>query len=99
MGSSLGFSFSMLYTAAILRKSGSNARFPYDVRQNIVGLFIEGSSMEEIEKQIAGFPITLPRRRTFYGMEEVGVTEAGGHIAIFARLRVRAASGQLVGAP
>jgi hypothetical protein len=50
-----------------------------------VGLFIEVSSIEEIEKQIAGLPITLPRRRTFYGMEEVGVTEAGGHAIIFAQ--------------
>jgi hypothetical protein len=50
-----------------------------------VGLFIEVSSVDEIERQIAGFPITLPRRRTFYGMEEIGVTEAGGHTVIFAQ--------------
>jgi hypothetical protein len=50
-----------------------------------VGLFIEVSSIDEIEKQIGGLPITLPRRRTFYGMEEVGVTEAGGHSIIFAQ--------------
>ena len=50
-----------------------------------VGLFIEVSSIDEIERQIEGLPITLPRRRTFYGMEEIGVTEAGGHAVVFAQ--------------
>jgi hypothetical protein len=27
----------------------------------------------------------LPRRRTFYGMDEIGVAEAGGHTVVFAQ--------------
>jgi hypothetical protein len=50
-----------------------------------VGLFIEVSDIDAIEKQIAGLPIVLPRRRTFYGMDEVGVAEAGGHTVVFAQ--------------
>ena len=50
-----------------------------------VGLLIEVSNLDEIEKQIAGLPVALPRRRTFYGMDEIGVNEAGGHIVIFAQ--------------
>ena len=50
-----------------------------------VGLFIEVSDLDDIEKRIAGLPIALPRRRTFYGMDEIGVTEAGGHTVIFAQ--------------
>jgi len=50
-----------------------------------VGLFIEVSDLDDIEKRIAGLPIALPRRRTFYGMDEIGVTEAGGHMVIFAQ--------------
>ncbi len=50
-----------------------------------VGLFIEVSSLEEIEKQIAGLPITVPRRRTFYGMDEIGIAEPGGHTVVFAQ--------------
>jgi hypothetical protein len=49
-----------------------------------VGLFIEVSSIDEVEAQLKGQAITVPRRRTFYGMEEIGVTEAGGHTVIFA---------------
>ena len=50
-----------------------------------VGLFIEVSDIEDIVKRIAGLPIALPRRKTFYGMEEIGVTEGGGHMVVFAQ--------------
>jgi hypothetical protein len=49
------------------------------------GLFIEVSNLDEIEKQIEGLPLILPRRRTFYGMDEVGVAEGGGHTVVFAQ--------------
>jgi hypothetical protein len=50
-----------------------------------VALFIEVPDLADIERRIAGLPITLPRRRTFYGMDEVGITEPGGHMVIFAQ--------------
>ena len=50
-----------------------------------VGIFIEVSDLAAIEKQIEGVPIVLPRRRTFYGMDEIGVAEAGGHTVVFAQ--------------
>jgi hypothetical protein len=50
-----------------------------------VGIFIEVSNLEEIEKQLKGVPLIIPRRRTFYGMDEVGVAEAGGHTVVFAQ--------------
>jgi len=50
-----------------------------------VGLFIEVSDLAAIEKQLEGVPIVLPRRRTFYGMDEIGVAEAGGHTVVFAQ--------------
>jgi hypothetical protein len=50
-----------------------------------VGLFIEVSDIAAIEQQIDGVEIALPRRRTFYGMDEIGVREAGGHLVIFAQ--------------
>lgn len=48
-------------------------------------LFVEVPDIGEIERRIAGLPVAVPRRRTFYGMEEVGVTEAGGHLVVFAQ--------------
>ena len=50
-----------------------------------VGIFIEVSDIDDIEQRIQGLPIALPRRKTFYGMEEIGVTEAGGHMVVFAQ--------------
>jgi len=50
-----------------------------------VGLFIEVSDLDEIERRISGLPLVLPRRRTFYGMDEVGIAEAGGHTVVFAQ--------------
>ena len=49
-----------------------------------VTLFIEVASIDEIVKQIAGVDVVVPRRRTFYGMDEIGVKEAGGHTVLFA---------------
>ncbi len=50
-----------------------------------VGLFIEVSDIEAVVKQIAGLEIALPRRKTFYGMDEIGIREPGGHMVIFAQ--------------
>ena len=50
-----------------------------------VALFLEVSDIDAVEKQLNGMPFVLPRRRTFYGMDEVGVAEAGGHTVVFAQ--------------
>jgi hypothetical protein len=50
-----------------------------------VGLFLEVSDLAAIERQIEGIEIALPRRRTFYGMDEIGVHEPGGHLVVFAQ--------------
>jgi hypothetical protein len=50
-----------------------------------VGLFIEVSDLDAVERQVRGLDIALARRRTFYGMNEIGVREPGGHLVIFAQ--------------
>jgi len=50
-----------------------------------VGLFLEVSDLDDIVKRLAGVPLVLERRKTFYGMEEIGVAEAGGHTVVFAQ--------------
>ena len=49
------------------------------------GLFIEVSDVDAVEKALAGVDPVMPRRTTFYGMDEVGVREPGGHVVIFAQ--------------
>ena len=50
-----------------------------------VCLFVEVPDLADVERRIQGLPIALPRRRTFYGMDEVGITEPGGHLIVFAQ--------------
>jgi hypothetical protein len=49
------------------------------------GLFFEVSDIDAVERQLSGMPLVVPRRRTFYGMDEIGVAEAGGHTVVFAQ--------------
>ncbi|HEX5436426.1 MAG TPA: hypothetical protein VFW98_04670 [Gemmatimonadaceae bacterium] len=50
-----------------------------------VGLFVEVSDLGAVEKAMRGAPSIFPRRRTFYGMDEIGVREPGGYAVIFAQ--------------
>lgn len=51
----------------------------------LTSLFIEVSDIEAVEKAVKGMEIVVPRRETFYGMDEIGVREAGGHVIMFAQ--------------
>ena len=48
-------------------------------------LFIEVSDIEAVAHAVQGLEVVVPRRKTFYGMDEIGVREPGGHVVIFAQ--------------
>jgi hypothetical protein len=48
------------------------------------GMFIEVDDFEDIRQRLAGYPIVVPERVTFYGMREIGVSEPSGHTVMFA---------------
>jgi hypothetical protein len=48
-------------------------------------LFIEVASIDEVQRALAGYEVVVPRRRTFYGADEIFVREPGGHIIGFAQ--------------
>jgi hypothetical protein len=90
-GSSLGF--------VILAKDGveimyqSRASVEKDIPPLVRGtskapaataLFIEVGDLDGVERALAGIEHVIPRRRTFYGMDEVIVREPGGQVVIFA---------------
>jgi uncharacterized glyoxalase superfamily protein PhnB len=50
-----------------------------------IGLFIEVADVSAVERSLAGHEVILPRRKTFYGMDEIGVREPGGNSVIFAQ--------------
>lgn len=50
-----------------------------------MGLFIEVSDIDAVEKALAGIEHVIPRRKTFYGMDEVVVRDPGGYVVVFAQ--------------
>jgi hypothetical protein len=47
-------------------------------------LFIEVMDLEAVIDVIGNAPVIFPRRKTFYGMDEIGVREPGGNAVTFA---------------
>lgn len=47
-------------------------------------LFIEVADLDVVERALTGIAPVVPRRRTFYGMDEIGVREPGGNVVVFA---------------
>jgi uncharacterized glyoxalase superfamily protein PhnB len=48
-------------------------------------LFIEVDDIDATERAVAGHEIVVPRRKTFYGADELFVREPGGHLVGFAQ--------------
>ncbi len=48
------------------------------------GMFIEVDNFEDVRKRLAGYPIAMAERVSFYGMREIGVSEPSGHTVMFA---------------
>jgi len=46
-------------------------------------LYIEVGDIGAVERAVKGVEVVVPRRRTFYGAEEIGVREPGGNAVIF----------------
>ncbi|HUF26223.1 MAG TPA: VOC family protein [Gemmatimonadaceae bacterium] len=53
-------------------------------------LFVEVADIGVVERAMADLDKIVPRRTTFYGMEEIGVREPGGHVVIFAQPAAKA---------
>lgn len=56
-----------------------------DVGGRSASLYMEVSDLVAVEKALAGYPVAMARRTTFYGMHEFGVREPGGHWVTFAQ--------------
>ena len=48
-------------------------------------LYIEVADVAAVERAVKGQEIVVPRRKTFYGADEIGVREPGGNAVIFAQ--------------
>lgn len=56
-----------------------------EVNGRSAALYIEIADLDAVEAALAGYPIEMARRKTFYGALEIGVREPGGHFIVFAQ--------------
>ncbi len=49
-------------------------------------LFIEVEDIGAIVAAVRGVEVVVPRRKTFYGADEIGVRAPGGHVLLFAQV-------------
>lgn len=49
------------------------------------GLFVQVADIDATERALEGVPLVQPRRRTFYGMDEITVREPAGWAVTFAQ--------------
>jgi uncharacterized glyoxalase superfamily protein PhnB len=47
-------------------------------------LYLEVNDLDAVAEAVKGAPVVVPRRKTFYGAEEIGVREPGGSAVTFA---------------
>jgi hypothetical protein len=46
-------------------------------------LYIEVDDLDDVERRLEGVPHVIPRRKTFYGADELLVREPGGNLVTF----------------
>jgi uncharacterized glyoxalase superfamily protein PhnB len=60
---------------------------PAELDGHSVTLFITVSSLDDVERRLAGAPVVKPRHDTFYGSTEIYVKEPGGNTVGFAQMK------------
>jgi hypothetical protein len=53
--------------------------------RDATSLFFEVTDLDAVATALTGLDLAVPRRRTFYGMDEIGVREPGGRVVMFAQ--------------
>jgi len=57
-----------------------------DSRSGGTFLFIEVDDIDWVDQALSGIPRVIPRRKTFYGADEVVVRETGDNVVVFAQM-------------
>lgn len=90
-GDALGFAMLVKDSTEIMLQSEASVREDLKVSADapIAGgsaaLFMEVDDLDAVAAALQGYPIAVPRRTTFYGMDEIGVRDPAGHLVIFAQ--------------
>jgi hypothetical protein len=71
----------------LLNAASVKQAFPATPQQTM--LFVEVSQLTEVEKQLRGERLIMPRRTTFYGSTEIGYADPAGNVIVFAEHQAR----------
>lgn len=50
-------------------------------------IFVKVGDIKDVIKSLERFEVVIPRRTTFYGADEIGYREPGGHVVLFAQFK------------
>jgi uncharacterized glyoxalase superfamily protein PhnB len=89
-GERLGFVILMREGAELMLQTTESVlkdepKFAEGAASRVTSLFIEVNDFEDVLRRLAGYPIAMEERTTFYGMREIAVFDPGGHIVMFAK--------------
>jgi uncharacterized glyoxalase superfamily protein PhnB len=90
-GDGLGFAMLVKESIEVMLQSEASVRDDMGValQGQIAGTstvyYIRVGSLDALIATLGDYPIALPRRTTFYGADEIGVYEPGGHLVVFAQ--------------
>jgi uncharacterized glyoxalase superfamily protein PhnB len=86
-GDRLGFVILAKDGVEVMYQSRESVRKDIPALANAVAgganLYIEVDDVAAVERAVQGAEIVVPRRKTFYGADEIGVREPGGCAVIF----------------
>jgi hypothetical protein len=66
--------------AAVDADLGTSANIPLGGAM----LYVEVDDLDDVERRLDGVPHVIPRRKTFYGADEILVREPAGNLVLFA---------------
>ena len=86
-GDRLGFVILQKDSVEVMYQSRASVRKDIPALANApaggTNLYIDVADVAAIEKAVKGLELVVPRRKTFYGADEIGVREPGGNAVIF----------------
>jgi uncharacterized glyoxalase superfamily protein PhnB len=90
-GDRLGFAMLVKDAVEVMLQSEASVRDDMGAAlgERLAGLstafYMRVSDLDAVITALGDYPVALPRRMTFYGADEIGVYEPGGHLVVFAR--------------
>jgi catechol 2,3-dioxygenase-like lactoylglutathione lyase family enzyme len=88
-----GEGWSLMYQtwASALADIGAESDAARQALENMRGdrqaVFVKVSDIAEVEARLAGLPLVMPRRTTFYGATEIAIQDPAGHLITFAEFK------------